>query len=226
MSKIIPFTINLPEAMDLMDTSQLDELMQQLEESIKKNPKDVRSLLMLGNGYYMRGKISAAIKIFEKAIQVNPNLPYAYYYLGISHYRQLQLTEAKDALKKVIELSPEMLMAYYWLGITYWHLGKFAKARLAFETLLEKNQDSPVAHYQAALSCIEEQCYDDALQHLEALTEIGKNDSRLFYHLGMVYYRLHRVPEAIKAYKKALELSPNNNQIIDALKYLTDVQEP
>ncbi len=225
MPKTTP-EINLPESMDLMDASQLDELMNQLEENVTKNSKDLRSLLMLGNGYFMRGKISTAIKIFEKAISVNPNLPYAYYYLGVSHYRRMHLDEAKKTLKKVIELSPNMLMAYYWLGITYWHLGKYNKSRQAFETLLERNSDSPMAHYHAALACIEEQCYHCALNHLEALLKIGQNDSRVYHHLGNVYLRLNRIPEAIKAYKKGLELSPNNNKILEALSYLTDVQEP
>ena len=83
--------INLVETMELMDGSQLDELMRQLENTIQKSPKDLRSLLMLGNGYYLRGKISSAINVFKKAIDVNPNLPYAYYYLGISYYRQANL---------------------------------------------------------------------------------------------------------------------------------------
>ncbi len=218
--------INLPESMDMMNSSQLDELMKQLEQTVNTDEQDIRSLLMLGNGYYLRGKISSAIEVFEKAIIVNPELPYAYYYLGVSHYRQLKLWDAKNALKKVIELAPEMLMAYYWLGMTYWHLGKYHKARKAFETLLEKKADSPMAHYHAALSCIEEQCYHCALEHLEELLKIGSEDSRVYYHLGNVYYRLRRIPEAINAYKHGLELSPNNSKIIDALQYLTEVQEP
>ena len=83
-----------------------------------------------------------------------------------------------------------------------------------------------MAHYHAALACIEEQCYHCALNHLEALLKIGQNDSRVYYYLGNVNLRLQRIPEAIDAYKKGLELSPNNNQILEALRYLTDVQEP
>ena len=165
-------------------------------------------------------------RCLNRLFSANPDLPYPYYYLGISHFRQMHLWDAKRTLKKVIELSPDILMAYYWLGITYWHLGKYHKARQAFETLLEKKADSPVAHYHAALACIEEQCYHCAATHLEALLEIGSEDSRVYYHLGNVYFRLHKIPEAINAYKHGLKLSPNNGKILEALKYLTDVQEP
>ena len=64
------------------------------------------------------------------------------------------------------------------------------------------------------------------MKHLETLAGITKNDSRVFYHLGNVYFRLNRIEDAINAYKCGLELSPNNPQLSEALRYLTEVQEP
>ncbi len=216
----------LSDSTELLDSSQLDDLIRQLEEKIKNDPKELRSLLMLGNGYYLRGKINAAIQTFQQAIQVNPRSPYAFYYLGVSYYRQAQLNNAEAALEKVIEFAPNFLMAYYWLGITYWHKGSFRQAREAFEKLLSENAESPIAHYHAALVCIEEQAFECALTHLQALAAIVKDDSRVQLHLGNVLQRLHRIEEAIKAYKRGLELNPNDFQIKEALNYLTEVEEP
>jgi len=212
--------------MELLDISQLDELTKQLEEKIKSDPKDLRSLLMLGNGYYLRGKINAAIETFKLATQVNPRLPYAFYYLGVSYYRQAHLNNAEAMLKRVIELAPNFLMAHYWLGITYWHKGSYRQAREAFETMLSENAESLIAHYHAALSCIEEQAFDCALTHLQALAAVVQDDSRVQLYLGKVLQRLNRIDEAIKAYKRGLELNPNDFQIKEALKYLTEVEEP
>ena len=221
-----PKPLNLVETMELMDSSQLDQLTQQLEERVKKKSADMRSLLMLGLGYYLRGQMKSAIQIFERAISVNPNLPYAYYYLGIAYYRMVNLDMAITMLRKVINLTPKIIMAHYWLGITYWHKGDNEQALAAFEQLLQHNAESPIAHYHAALACLAEQYYEKALFHLEALRETNTIDSRMFLHLGNVYFRLNRVQDAITAYRQGLILSPNNTQIKEALAYLVEVPEP
>jgi tetratricopeptide (TPR) repeat protein len=219
-------TPDLSESMELLDIFQIEELTQQLEKKIEINPNDLRSLLMLGSGYYLRGKIVSAIQVYQQAIKVNPQLPYAYYYLGVSYYRQARLNDAVDTFKKVLDLAPHFLMAYYWLGIANWHKGDYQQARVAFEKLLSENDESPIAHFHAALACIEEQAFECALQHLQALAGIVQDDSRVQLYLGQVLYRLNRIDEAIAAYKKGLQLSPNDHKIKEALKYLTEVPEP
>ncbi len=218
--------LNLVEAMDIMDPSQVEELTKQLEKNISKNPNDVRSLLMLGNGYYLRGKLAAAIDTFNSVIKVNPKLPYAYYYLGICLYRSARIEEAITALRKVTELSPTMVMAEYWLGIAYYHNGAYRESRQAFEVLLEQNAESIIAHYHAALACMADQALECARHHLEALLRLGNQDPQVFLYLGNMYYRLNRVADAIATYRKGLEQSPNNVPLQKALAYLTEVQEP
>jgi cytochrome c-type biogenesis protein CcmH/NrfG len=219
-------TLNLVEAMDIMDPSQIEELTRQLEAQAKQEPNDVRSLLMLGNGYYLRGKLTLAIETFNSVIAINPKLPYAYYYLGICLYRSAHIEEAISALRKVTELSPAMVMAQYWLGIAYYHIGAYKDSRQAFELLLEQNAESIIAHYHAALACMADQALECARHHLEALLRLGNQDPQVFLYLGNMYYRLNRVAEAITTYRQGLELSPGNAPLQKALAYLTEVQEP
>jgi tetratricopeptide (TPR) repeat protein len=104
---------SLMDAMALLASDQIDDLTIELEKKIAEDPEDLRALLMLGNGYYLRGKIEAAIQTFKKAISVNPRLPYAYYYMGVCYYRSMRLDEAIATLEKSIESSPSMIMAHY-----------------------------------------------------------------------------------------------------------------
>ena len=193
---------NLIDSMQFMDITQIDELTIELEERLKENPNDLKALLMLGNGYYIRGKITCAIEIFETAIKVNPKLPYAFYYLGISLYRNAQLDNAIDNLNKVVELSPQFLMAHYWLGIAYWHKGLFKKAREEFESLLQENSESHIAHYHAALACMEDQAYSCALTHLDKLASLMQNDSRVFYYMGNCHFRLKQHTQGNRSIQK------------------------
>jgi tetratricopeptide (TPR) repeat protein len=217
---------SLMDTMELLASDQIDDLTIELEKRISEDPADLRALLMLGNGYYLRGKIEAAIQTFKKAIAVNPRLPYAYYYMGVCYYRSMRLDEAIATLEQSIESSPSMIMAHYWLGMAYYHKGLYHKARLAFETLLQNNQESTIAHYQAALACMADQAFDCALHHLEQLHERGHDDPHVMLYLGNVYFRLNRTPDAIAAYKAGLARNPGNVRLTEALEHLTEVQEP
>jgi tetratricopeptide (TPR) repeat protein len=219
-------SFDLADAMSSMDTSQIEELTRQLEEATAKAPNDVRSLLMLGNGYYLRGKIAQAVDTFRIAVKINPNIPYAYYYLGICLYRNARIDEAIAELKKVTELSPGMVMANYWLGIAYYHKGAYKESRNAFELVLENNAETIIAHYHAALACMADQAQECARHHLESLLRLGNHDPQVYLYLGNVYFRMNRVPDAISTYQKGLENNIGNIPLQKALSYLTEVQEP
>lgn len=217
---------HLMDAMELLRSDQIDDLNRELEKRVEEDPDDLRALLMLGNGYYLRGKIEAAIAVFQKAIAANPRLPYAYYYLGICYYRSMRLDDAIESLENSIESSPDVIMAYYWLGMAYYHKGVYQKGRDAFETLLRTNQESSIAHYQAALCCLADHAYDCARHHLEQLVQQGHNDPHVMLYLGNVYYRLNRTADAIAIYQTGLAKNPQNIRLRDALEHLTEVQEP
>lgn len=216
----------LMDDMELLEADQLDDLTRDLEKHIAEDPTDLRSLLMLGNGYYLRGKIDSSIQTFQKAVSVNPRLPYAYYYLGVSYYRAMRLDEAIAALEQSIASSPAMIMSHYWLGMAYYHKGLYFKARTAFETLLESNKESIIGHYHAALACMADQAYECALDHLQRLAAAGHRDPHVMLYLGNVYFRLNRTRDAIAAYQEGLEIHPDNRLLRDALEHLTEVQEP
>lgn len=209
-----------------IDISHVDMLTSKLEERVAQNPGDQRSLLLLGNGYYLQGKIAKSIEIFNRAIALNPEYPYAYYYIGIAQYRRANIKQAIEALTKVTTLAPSMVMAYYWLGIAYFHCGHYAEARTAFETLLEKNHESNIANYHAAVICMAQRDYKAACAHLEALIKLGSEDPQVYLRLGASYFRLHKISEAINAYRAGLKLNPDNTPLKEALAELVDVQAP
>ncbi len=90
----------LMDDMELLEAEQLDDLTSDLEKHIIEDPTDLHSLLMLGNGCYLCGKISTAIRTFQKAVSVNPRLPSAYYYPGVSCCRAMRLDEAITAYQE------------------------------------------------------------------------------------------------------------------------------
>ena len=218
--------IDILGGVEEIDNPRVDMLTIKLEERVAQNPDDLRSLLLLGNGYYLQGRISKSIEMFNRAIALKPEYPYAYYYIGIAQYRSAHIKEAIAALTKVTTLAPSMVMAYYWLGIAYFHCGNYADARKAFETLLEKNNESHIAHYHAAVICAFQQDHASASSHLETLAKLGSEDPQVYLRLGTAYFHLHKISEAIAAYRAGLKKNPDNAPLKEALAEVSDVQAP
>jgi cytochrome c-type biogenesis protein CcmH/NrfG len=218
--------IDLLDGVEPKDKARATEITGRLEERVAKNPTDVRSLILLGNNYYLQGQIARSIEVFNRAVAVDPNQPDSYYYLGVAQYRRAHINEAIAALTKVTALAPSMVMAHYWLGITLFHCGRYDEARQAFETLLKKNHESHIARYHAAVICMTQRDYKAALAHLEALVKLGSQDPQVFLRLGACHFQLHQHSEAMTAYRAGLKLNPDNAPLKSALAELVEVQEP
>jgi protein O-mannosyl-transferase len=218
--------IDILGEVEALDNPRVDMLTTQLEERVAQNPNDLRSLLLLGNGYYLQGKIGKSIEMFNRAVTLNPEYPYAYYYIGIAEYRSAHIKKAIEALTKVTTLAPSMVMAYYWLGITYFHAGQYDEAREAFETLLEKNGESHIAHYHAAVICMFQRDYEAACTHLEALVKMGSEDPQVYLRLGTCRFHQQKTTEATNVYRAGLKVNPDNVLLKEALAELVEVQAP
>ena len=218
--------IDLFGGVEEIDNQRVDGLLGKLEERVAQNPADLRSVLLLGNGYYLQGKIAQSMEMFNRAIALSPDYPCAHYYIGIAQYRSAHIKEAIASLSKVTALAPSMVMAYYWLGIAYFHCGKYAEARAAFEKLLEKNKESHIAHYHAAVICMFQRDYAAAREHLEALVKLGSQDPQVYLRLGNCDFQMHKISEAMDAYRTGLKLNPDNAPLKEALAELVDVQAP
>ncbi len=218
--------IDLFGGVEEIDNSRVDVLTSRLEERVAQHPTDERALLMLGNGYYLQGKIARAMEMFRRSIELKPDYAYAYYYLGIAQYRSARIKEAIETLNRVTTLAPSLVMAYYWLGIALFHCGRYKEARRAYETLLQKNKESHIAHYHAAVSCMFEGDYEAARGHLQTLVDLDSQDPQVYLRLGNCLFHLHKNSEAIQAYRSGLRLNPDNAPLKEGLAELVDVQMP
>lgn len=158
-------------------------------------------------------------------------------YVGTFKAESLQVFEV------LTMLHPEFAMGYYFLGYGYLNLGLYTKAKLTWDTfmeLMEKeelDEDSlelvkEIAQRLRALDApmhIEEGCNlilgGDYLSGKSILEEYSKDFEQwwpLWYYMGVAESSLGNADAAIKAYKKALQYSPSNT---DVMKELCSIYE-
>jgi tetratricopeptide (TPR) repeat protein len=101
-----------------------------LKETVEANPKDVKSLVALGNLYYDSGKYQSAITYYQKSIEINPKDYDVLTDMGASYNALNQPDKALELFNQVTAEKPDHAMAWFNLGVVY--RGKDDKANMKF----------------------------------------------------------------------------------------------
>lgn len=151
--------------------------------------------------------------------------------------------ESLQVFEILTMLHPDFAMGYYFLGYGYLNLGLYTKAKLTwdeFMKLMEGHEmeddnlelvkeiaerlralEAPMAVEQGVNSILAGD-YLSGKNTLEQYTEDFEQWWPLWYYLGVAESSLGNAEAAIKNYKKALQYSPSN---IDVMKELCSIYE-
>lgn len=72
--------------------------------------------------------------------------------------------------------------------------------------------------------------YNDAIGNYEAILNSGVTSAELYFNLANAYYKLNQVAPSVYYYEKALQLDPNDKEILNNLEYarnmaIDDIEE-
>ncbi len=158
---------------------------------------DKKTLVLLGNAYYMERDYSRSEESYKKALSIDPNYAKAHFNLGIIFEQNKKLVEASQAYKRAIELDKDFAEAHANLGDVY------------KET---RDLDQAIIHYKKALDI------DDTLESAREglkyiptyyLEKANKreliNESDAIVRRGIAFEKKGDLKGAAKEYTLALE---------------------
>ncbi len=61
--------------------------------------------------------------------------------------------------------------------------------------------------------------FSDAINKYEAIIKNGQHSAELYYNLGNAHYKLNNIAPSIYYYEKALQLKPNDKEILNNIAY-------
>lgn len=194
-----------------------------LEALSVRYPKDHFIPFLLGNTMYSLGRMSEAINYYLHAIELKPDFGHAYYKLGVAYYRCGRLEKGLAAFKRVIELKDQShAMATYFAGLINHLLGNDEAALEGFTRLRTVSPESLIANFHLAQLRMKQRRYGEALSLLTDLSEVSPNLAEVHYLIGTVQYRMHSNSEAIKSFRRTLELSPHDTRAQSILELLVE----
>jgi tetratricopeptide (TPR) repeat protein len=187
-------------------------------KSMKVHGVDKKTLVLLGNVYYMTKDFKESEKAYKKALSLDPNYSKAYFNLGVVYEKTKKSEKALKAYKKSIDLDSNFAEAYANLGDVYKEVRDIENAVLSYKKALEIN--SEIENAKEALKFIPSYMIEKATKR--AL--INKSDELI--RQGIELERSGDLPNATKKYEESLKLYPDSAAGFFLLKLSTAGSEP
>ena len=210
-----------------------------IETAIALDPDNAENLYVKGSALLAINPQEAA-RVLIEAQKLNPELPKIYFNLASAAQKLGEYDRALSLLEKYQKMVPSELSAYCSMGMVL--LSKRIKeekpevkkqlldqAIEKFKTVsaLANIKEKPwqtswvlLSYKTLANIYLEEKDYQSALDWLKKAEEITEQDSQIYYLYGMVYKEQGKKSLAKKYLKKALELSPDSEEVKKELEAL------
>jgi len=194
--------------------AQKATLAAQRAEQLSNNLPEVH--LSLGSVYSTTGKNTQAVAELKRALELAPNSDEAYRNLGDAYSSSGQSDEAIAAYQKAVAAN-----SYYWtnhiaLGNAYLGLGDSAKALPEFQKVIEIASDSPMGYEGVGSVYLRQGKWGEAIPQYQKALALAP-DSPTYSNLGTAYFWLKNYDQATKMYEKAVEMTPNDEQLLGNL---------
>jgi predicted O-linked N-acetylglucosamine transferase (SPINDLY family) len=224
--------VNATKANLLVQTqkySQAEKIYLTLLKFAENNPNLWQNL---GTVYYEQGEYVKAFECLNKTLQID-NSQGIYYYTSGLILEKLDINQAIQAYEKAIELNPKLFNAYGNLGNVYLAQNQIDKAEEIFRKsinanpfhfggyvnlgnlLLEQRQqfDEAISDYHQAFDLNPRNA--DVLNNLSLAYKLKDNELKSVFYKAYFYFKQSDTEEAIKLYKKAISIDPE-----DTIAYL------
>jgi tetratricopeptide (TPR) repeat protein len=151
-----------------------------------------------------------AIAAFEQTLALNPNDSFALSNLAHIYLIQNNFQQARRLIEKARKSNPSDWFACGLQGDILSRLGDLDSAASAYEEQLALKSDAIYAYINLGIVYRKQGKLDSALSILKRGLEIAPQMPKLHHALGDVYAALGQNKQAMKQYRKAIDLDAND----------------
>jgi tetratricopeptide (TPR) repeat protein len=196
------------------------------EALLKKYPSIPGLRERLANIYIRGDKNEKAARLLEEIQKDNPTDPSTYFFLGSIAYEAKDYEKAAESYETALRLNPDFEPLYYDLAGVQIARKQPEEALQLLDKARNKFKLTFTLEFYTGIAQAELENWPEALSHLTSAELIAKTSEPIrlnhvfYYQLGSVYERSGNVPDAVKALRKALELSPEYAEALNYLGYM------
>jgi tetratricopeptide (TPR) repeat protein len=239
----------LPNQIELLRAGAITDRMTQIDrlhQVLRDRPYFVEARIYLGELLLSVRRLEEAAEQYRQALKTNPqseeaNRRLTQYHLirASAAYEAQNWPAALDAYQEAIDLARDKEQkasahnGFAWVLVDKMHT-RLTEAERHAETATRLEPESAAIADTLAWIYYYQGRYDEALrQQLKAvrLSErspplLRSQDAEIYYHLGAIYEKLGKKVDARKNYSRALRMRPFYPEASDALRRVSEPEEP
>ncbi|MEJ2366299.1 MAG: tetratricopeptide repeat protein [Deltaproteobacteria bacterium] len=181
---------------------------------------DAVSLNISGDRLYERGKLKEAAEEFQRALILDPNNINVTNSLGVCYAQMGQFEKAVTEFTRLTRLKPSDFMGQYNLACALLSLGREDEAEQAFMRACKLEPKRAAPHFQLAKLYKKHDRLEEALNYLGQTVELKPHWAKAWRLFGDCFLEQGKDGEAMKAFKKALEINGNDPAALSGLAIL------
>jgi tetratricopeptide (TPR) repeat protein len=202
--------------------TKYDEALESIEKAELIKPESVQALYLKGVIMNRSERWVEALEPLEKVLALTADNKDVLFNLAIAHERLQQRDKAEELLLKIIEIDPDDSEVLNYLGYMWVEKGEnIEEAGKMIERALELDPDNGYFIDSMAWVYYHKGVYEEALREILRSIELVQDDPVIFEHLGDIYRKLGQLDKTSEAWKKSLEIDPENQ---DLRKKLEEIQ--
>ena len=174
-----------------------------LERAVIQHPDAFLPHFCLGASLAGRGQLKSAAAFLERAVEIDV-VPQALYLLGRCHYEMGRLKGAIESLSRAVQADPAFEECHHLLGLCYLDRGWNRKALAAFRTAQQLNPRR--MRYRDMVAYLSGRSGADLPRTSPAAAD--------WVSRGEQAIRSGEAPEALRCYREALALDPENPALL------------
>jgi tetratricopeptide (TPR) repeat protein len=202
------------------DFNKVKEAEATVGKVLEKEKGHVEANLLKGRIFLARKDFGNALERFDGVVRESPRNSKAYYCRGLSHIGKGDTRMGQQDLLKAVEFNPGLLDARLLLAEFYLRDRNADLARQQIDAAVKiAPRNTRVLMHQASLKVLEKDM-KGAEEIYGRIIQADADYAPAYIQLGLIYNLTNRQPEALKSFKKALALNP---QQADALALVVGV---
>ncbi len=180
-----------------------------LKEAIGASPDSAEAHRLLGLALLKAENIAEAEPEIKRALELDPTIIGANFDLGMVFIKKGRLMQAIPFMEKEREGSPDSEAVLKTLGQLYSDTKQHDKAVEIFTKLVDQSPDN-IEYYSFLADAYKQK--GDIAKEMETYQRMGAQDpsGMAFYNLGNIMFNKSEIGKAADAYKKAIEIAPDN----------------
>jgi tetratricopeptide (TPR) repeat protein len=174
----------------------------------------------LAQAYVADGNPDRAIEEFKITLMFDPGSALVYARLASEYVKKGMLSAAMETCKEALQRDEDFVDARLMLAGLYATTHESQAALNEYDKVLKKDPKHEEATVYKAQVLLEDGRAQDAIKTLEIFTKKAPDSVLGWYYLARAHEHENHFKEAVRSYRKAIEMKPGFSQAILSLGYL------